>query len=592
MFTRPPMLSNLKIPPYVWLGALIILLPIVFFISYQSITRQQTNTQLLLLEKGAALIRSFEAGTRVGMRGQQWGHRRLQQLLVETALQPDIAYLMVTDDKGVILAHNQTDKIGTVYGTGLGLDTVVSKPLLYWRILDVGRSERIFEVYRRFIPTGIPGNPNAERMMRGYMRHAPPFVPRINDNEAKQVIFVGLNMQSLDEAGRSTLLNSLVTGVLLLLAGSAGIVLLFLFQTYRSTKTSLVRIKAFSDNLVNNMPIGLVALDADKVITSVNATGEEILGNKATNIMGKAASTVLPAALLESISAIDKTGRIIGQELEGVLRDDKTIPMEISMSSIKDETGKLLGYALLMKDLSEIFHLKKEVARSQRLASVGRLAAGVAHEIRNPLSSIKGFATYFRDRHQEVEKDRHIATIMINEVERLDRVVGQLLELSRPVQIIPQATAIGPFLTESVRLIERKLEEKKITLVREPDGQACELYLDRDRINQVLLNLYLNAIEAMTAEGILKVGYRCDPVTDSVAIMISDTGKGIAEQDLTKIFDPYFTTKPTGTGLGLAIVHNILEAHRGKIHVASQPGQGTTFTVTIPNLKPEPKHDR
>jgi two-component system sensor histidine kinase HydH len=215
----------------------------------------------------------------------------------------------------------------------------------------------------------------------------------------------------------------------------------------------------------------------------------------------------------------------------------------------------------------------------------------VAHEIRNPLSSIKGFATYFRDRYQDVEKDRKIANIMINEVDRLDRVVGQLLELARPVQIIPQATEIGTFIAESTRLIEQKIDEKKISLVIEPGQQPCELYLDRDRISQVLLNLYLNAIEAMAANGVLKVGFWYNRSTDAVNITIGDTGKGIAEQDLTKIFDPYFTTKPTGTGLGLAVVHNILEAHNGKIQVASQSGQGTTITVTLPNLKPEQNHD-
>jgi two-component system sensor histidine kinase HydH len=355
----------LRIPSYIFTGAIVILLPIVIFITYQNIQRQQSNTQFLLLEKGAALIRSFEAGTRAGMRGRQWGHRRLQQLLEETAQQPDIAHLIVTDDKGVILAHSQTEKIGMVYGADLDLDTMVRKPHLYWRILESEQTQRIFEVYRRFIPTGVPGNPNAERMMRGYMRNAPSFSQRMDDDEPKQVIFVGLDMQSLDETGRSTLLNSFITGFLLLLAGSAGIVLLFLFQNYRSTRNSLVRIKAFSDNLVDNMPIGLVALDAEKRITSVNTTAEEILDRKAHSITGKPASAVLPDEMLDVVNEVDRLGRILGQELECPVSGGKTIPMEISMSSIRDETGKLLGYALLIKDLSEIYHLKKEVAAWQ-----------------------------------------------------------------------------------------------------------------------------------------------------------------------------------------------------------------------------------
>ena len=247
----------LKIPPYIILGAILISLPIVFFITYQNIIRQQSHTQVLLLEKGAALIRSFEAGTRAGMRGRLWGNRKLQQLLEETAQQSDIVYIAVTDDNGLVTAHNQIDNIRSLYGENLDLKAVITTPKIHWRIIERGESQRIFEVYRRFIPTGMPGNPDMERTMRRFRGRTYPFPGlKFHGKEPKQVIFIGLDMISLDEAGKSTVMNSIITGLLIFLAGSTGIVLLFLFQNYQSTKASLSRIKAFSDHLVSNMPIG------------------------------------------------------------------------------------------------------------------------------------------------------------------------------------------------------------------------------------------------------------------------------------------------------------------------------------------------
>ncbi len=578
--------SSLKIPPFLILGAILIFLPIVFFITYQNINRQQDYTQTLLLEKGAALIRSFEAGTRAGMRGRFWGNRRLQQLLEETAQQPDIAYIIVTDANGLISAHNKTEFIGTQHDPFLDFDSVLATSQLHWRIVDT-TDTRIFEVYKQFIPSGVPGNPNPPGMMHRFGNPSHPNHPNFENRPSGQIIFIGLEMKTLDRASESTIMNSVITGSLLFVAGLTGIILLFLFQNYQSTKSSLSRIKAFSDSLVDNMPIGLVALDANQMITSVNATAEEVLNKSAETLVGKSGPLVLPSELQNMIHQADHQERIIGQEIDCRVSENTTTPLEISISLIRDSHQQKVGYALLLKDLTEIHHLRKEVARSQRMASIGRLAAGVAHEIRNPLSSIKGFATYFRDRYREIDKDRQTANVMINEVDRLDRVVGQLLELARPIQILPQETEVGSFIKESTRLIEQKITEKEIELSFNPQNQPCTLHFDRDKISQVLLNLYLNAIDAMESHGILRIDYWYESSLDSISITIADSGKGINQGDLGKIFDPYYTTKPTGTGLGLAIVHNILEAHQGKINVESTPGTGTTVIVTIPNLKQE-----
>jgi two-component system sensor histidine kinase HydH len=260
----------------------------------------------------------------------------------------------------------------------------------------------------------------------------------------------------------------------------------------------------------------------------------------------------------------------------------KTIPMEVIASFLEDEGGEFLGHVILFRDLSEIRHLKREVERSQRLASIGKLAAGIAHEIRNPLSSIKGFATYFKERYKEVPEDQETAEIMIQEVERLNRVIGQLLEFARPMSIKKKPTSLGALVQDSLKMIEGDAHRKGINVHVKSVSDMEEVSIDADRMKQVFLNVYLNALEAMESGGTLSVELHRDDAANNIEIAISDTGTGIKEEDLPHIFDPYFTTKSSGTGLGLAIVHKIIESHGGTVRVQSQHDTGTTVTIIIP----------
>jgi two-component system sensor histidine kinase HydH len=332
------------------------------------------------------------------------------------------------------------------------------------------------------------------------------------------------------------------------------------------------------------MPIGLIAVDNNRRIALLNHVAGSILSISLSDISGKAAEVILPSALWKLVSGPEDNQGVIETEIECILNDGKTVPLEASATALKDEKGNFLGYIILFKDLSEVRSLRREVARSQRLASLGSLAAGVAHEIRNPLSSIKGFAVYFRER-QEKEEEKQIAGIMIQEVERLNRVVSQLVELARPVSVSKKPVSLRTVIENSLKLLERDASEKNIEIKTIFMPEDLQIAIDGDRINQVLLNLYLNAIESMEKGGSLSV--ELSEEEGRAIIKVSDTGSGVGEKDLPHVFDPYFTTKTTGTGLGLAIVHNIIEAHDGKITVESRPGEGTTFTLFLPGARQE-----
>lgn len=568
------------VPPWIFIGAVVVLLPIFSFMTIRNINRQNENSLRLLLEKGAALIRSFEAGTRTGM-GLRWGGHQLQTLLTETAQQPDILYILVADANGSILAHDNPEHIGKRHGKGLNFEQISSFTKVRWRKLLKPDGKKMIEVFRRFSPSGGSMGMHHNQMMM-QMLLLMDRNKRINIPPADPIIFVGLDMTSIEEARKSDTRHNIIMGVILLLIGFAGVTLLFLAQSYRTTKTSLSRIKAFSDNLVENMPIGLVAIDDNQKITSLNHVAGSVLSLSADEVIGKDAMQIIPTDLWELLESLDLEKDVIEKEIDCAVFEGKVIPLEVSATLLNDEDGTFLGYVLLFKDLSEVRSLRKEIARSQRLASVGRLAAGVSHEIRNPLSSIKGFATYFKERYHDVPENLQISNLMIQEVDRLNRVVGQLHEFARPIKISKKSIPIKSFIENSLKLIERQAKEANIKVQTDLSSEIDKVFVDPDRINQVLLNLYLNAIESMENEGSLSVTLTDTVEKDGIEILISDTGKGISKDDLTHIFDPYFTTKASGTGLGLAIVHNIIEAHNGKIKVESLLGHGTTVTVLLP----------
>jgi two-component system sensor histidine kinase HydH len=572
--------SWIALPPWIIIGAVVILAPIFIFWANENIHRQRESTTKLLLEKGAALIRSFEAGTRTGMLGMRWGGRQVQRLLRETAQQPDIVYLLITDTDGNILAHSDPSQIGGSHGTDLDLDRISQSTVVEWRNVTDAKKGNIFEVFRQFSPTRKRPPMHFNRMMphdwfRSRMMHEegkPP--PRLS-------IFVGLDMEEVDAAAKEDMRHTVVMAVILLLIGFTGIMSLFLAQGYRSARTSLSKVKAFSDSLVENMPIGLLAIDADGTITTSNQTAESVLQLSPREIIGKKAVHILPMQLLELIEGLKLKSGIVEKEIDFLSKDGKRIPLEVITTVLKEEDGTFWEHVILFRDLTEIRRLRQEIDRSHRLASLGRLAAGIAHEIRNPLSSIKGFATYFRERYHDIPEDRKTADIMIQEVERLNRVIGQLLEFARPMNIRLKSTSLQPFILRSLKMIENQAREKNITVSLDTVPDDDNVMIDPDRMSQVLLNLYLNAIEAIDNGGTLSIAMTREDSGRAI-IIVSDTGKGIEKKHLGKIFDPYFTTKPSGTGLGLAIVHRIVEAHHGKVTVESEPGIGTTVSLVLP----------
>jgi len=568
------------LPPWIILGALLVLIPIFAFITLGNIHRENELTTRLLIEKGEALIRSFEAGARTGA-GLEWGSVQLQKLLIETARQPGVVYLIIADTQGLIVADSDPSMVGEIYGWNLDLKAAARRTSAAWRRIADDQGAHTFEVYRGF---SSPDGPFPGFQKQADLPDSRGADDRTLENAGQPrnyVIFVGLDMGPVLAAREQDTRNAVITGLSLLLIGFAGMVSLFLAQGYRSVRGSLSRARAFSDSLVNHMPIGLVAMDPGKRIIAFNETAEALFGLPAGDVLGRTSEETLPEIITETTEGLGATQQILEKETDCPVSRERTISLSIIATRLQDDEGNFFGYVILFRDLTEVQHLKRELERNRRLAAIGSLASGVAHEIRNPLSSIKGFATYLRERYRDNPEDLQVTDIMIQEVERLNRVIGQLLEFSRPLILNRKEAAIEPILRHAMKMIEIQALEKGVSLEVDFGRMVPDLLLDSDRMTQVFLNLTLNALNAMEKGGTLSLR-----VTQSgdrtVRVDISDTGTGIGKEELGRIFDPYFTTRPSGTGLGLPIAQRIVEAHGGEILVSSEPGRGTVFSVLLP----------
>lgn len=225
--------------------------------------------------------------------------------------------------------------------------------------------------------------------------------------------------------------------------------------------------------------------------------------------------------------------------------------------------------------------LQEATARKEKLLALGHLAAGVAHEVRNPLSSIKGLARYFAERTPADGEAHQLALVMAREADRLNRVVSELLELVRPAHLKYQPVDLNEVITHSLQLVSQDAASRAISLKFIAQPALCRIQADPDRLKQVLLNLYLNAIHAIGRDGVITVAVR-ECGDGRVKVSVADSGKGMTAEQLQAIFTPYFTTKADGTGLGLAVVQNIVEQHGGTIDAESTPGKGALFTLYLP----------
>jgi two-component system sensor histidine kinase HydH len=279
---------------------------------------------------------------------------------------------------------------------------------------------------------------------------------------------------------------------------------------------------------------------------------------------------------------------VLDREINYHKKSGETVPLALSITPIMGEGDSCQGSVIILRDLREIKQLEEKVRRSEKLAAIGELAASVAHEIRNPLSSIKGFAQYLRHTLKDKPREKEYAETMVSEVDRINTVVTDLLTFARPMEAELVPTDVTELIEHTVRLIQADAQTCNIN-VQMHISDLSKIPLDSNQMTQAILNLLLNALQAVKNGGRIEVGAELNPSDSLLRIWVEDDGSGIIADQKEKIFDPFFTTREKGTGLGLAIAHKIVENHNGEINLESPPvgkNQGTRITLSIPVQSP------
>ncbi len=351
-------------------------------------------------------------------------------------------------------------------------------------------------------------------------------------------------------------------------------------------------LRVFTEDIVQSIASGLVTTDLDGRITSFNRSASEITGFRPEEAIGKIWWEFFSwNEIQKRYFALAEAG--LFQRFDGEIagRGGERCLLGVTISPLRNERGEQIGIIGTFQDLTQLKRLEEEMRKKERLAGLGEMAAGMAHEIRNPLASLSGSIEVLKSELALRDEHLRLMEIAMSEAERLNSIVTQFLLYAKPLPPRRRPTDLHALLSETVQLLENGPEcHDRIRIVLEAPSEPLMIQVDPDQIRQVFWNLSINALQAMQEGGGLTISTRSpetqkgagDPASDQrVEIVFSDTGEGIRKEDLAKIFYPFFTTKASGSGLGLAIVHRIVEEHSGEIRVESGLG-GTTFTVSLP----------
>ncbi len=357
-------------------------------------------------------------------------------------------------------------------------------------------------------------------------------------------------------------------------------------------------LKEYYANVIDSVGDGVIVFDRQAAVTLINPAAEEITGISRRQAQGHLPGEIFTGVdtLLEMVEKTATTGMTISDhENIALTKGGQVKPVSATTSPLLQDNGEQIGTILILRDLTGTRDLESAVRQADRLSTLGTLAAGLAHEIKNPLGGIKGAAQLLEMELSEGSELRDYTRVMLKEVQRVNRIVEELLELASPRPLKLSKVNLHKTLGDILILQKRAVGNNNITFQQQFDPSIPPILGDEALLIQLFLNLIKNAVEAVGESGLIRVTSRVladysmtqkgERRARMVAIEISDDGAGIRKEEMEHLFTPFFTTKPNGTGLGLAICHKIISEHRGMIKVDSDKAKGTTFTVMLPLIQ-------
>jgi PAS domain S-box-containing protein len=393
--------------------------------------------------------------------------------------------------------------------------------------------------------------------------------------------------------GRPTdgaLLSSEDTALLRAISGYVAVAIenaLLLEEQARRAK-ELARLKEFNENIIESISVGVMVVNLHGRITNWNGALEQIYGLKREEVIGRRVAEVFKSEMLHALRDLMDRGEWRGGEPANIYKfrartpDGRDVTLNISLAALQSKTAEIEGSLVAIEDVTERVGLEAQLQQSDKLSSIGLLAAGVAHEVNTPLAGISSYSQMLMQQIPDTDPRRQLLEKIHRQTSRATSIVNNLLNFSRVTEARYAPVDLNRVIDDTIQLLEAQLRNTEIEVVRSYSDDLPPAFGDGPKLQQVLMNLILNARDAMPHGGRLEISTEADE--ESAVIEVCDTGLGIAPEHLAKIYDPFFTTKQIGkgTGLGLAVSYGIIRDHGGNIDVESRLGEGTRFQITLP----------
>ncbi len=386
--------------------------------------------------------------------------------------------------------------------------------------------------------------------------------------------------------------------VFLALSTAVSTVAMISFLHYASTKRTLEEVKGLARNILQSIPTGILTVNSGGIVTAVNPTAEAVLKRQAADLLGSSYESVFPSddIIRETLHGALKSHRHISQRdvpYEGP--DGRLHTIRVSTVELVGDDHQPAGVLLQAQDVTEWLGLEQRVRVAEKLAALHTLSAGVAHELRNPLSAmdlnLHLLEQELREPAPVASRTTHYLDVLNAECRRLSAILDNFMKFARPSSVDTREVDVPDVIEHIVALMQLEAQEHKIRLDYTIEKDLPPVFGDETQISQVLVNVVVNAFHAMAGGGRCHIA-ATTCTTDGkrwVAISVKDTGVGIPDEALPRLFEPFYTTKPGGSGLGLAIAYRIMQDHGGLISVSSSPGSGTVVALRFPVLVNQPQ---
>lgn len=352
-------------------------------------------------------------------------------------------------------------------------------------------------------------------------------------------------------------------------------------------------VKNFTESIIQSIGSGIIITEMNDTITYINKAGERILGYRKEELMGRPFSIFSLREKQSAVPSFLNNPDDMDTRKEGWMKkkDHAEFPVGFTINNHLSVRGEKIGRIVVFRDLTNVYKIQEEILRMDRLVSLGKLASGIAHELRNPLAGIKTTAQALGEEMSGDDSRREYLHRITKEIDRLNDLLKTFFSFAKPQNLNLAYCHVKDIINEIIPFLIKEIADKGIRFTETYHPQLPKIKVDKTQIHQVFLNLFLNAIQAMPNGGELKIEATpmiSDPMKgsnqNSVRVVISDTGRGIPAQIVHKIFDPFFTTKPKGIGLGLSITYQIIKKHGGTIKVDSEWERGTSFIINLPEM--------